>query len=62
MSRCKLGADGLPENDAAELTDLRNARSIGRWTVIFVYRRAVFGRHVHGVDHVFDADRDAVQP
>src|SRR3990172_6619573 len=62
MTRRKLGGNGLAEDPAAGFAHLRHARRITRRPVTAVDWRTVLGRHVAGVDYVFHADRNAVQP
>ena len=57
----ELGGDVLAEQNAARLARDRDARRVPCRAVAAVDARAVFGRHVSGLDDVFDAERNALQ-
>ena len=52
----EFGGDGLPDRDAALPRDHRDERRVGRGPMALVDGRAVFGRHVGGVE-IRDAPR-----
>src|SRR5260370_36456841 len=56
----KFCGDGLPDDDWAGLAQRGAARTIPFGAEAGEQRRAVFGRHVGGLDDVLDADRHAV--
>ena len=60
LGRGKFGGDGLSDDDRAGLAQRGNARAIAFGAEAGEQRRAVFGRHVGGLDDVLDADRHAV--
>ena len=51
----------LPISDAAVAADQRHQRGIGLRAVAEIDRRAVFGRHVGGVENILQPDRQAAQ-
>src|SRR5258706_8512289 len=56
-----FGRDRLAQNDSASSAQSRNHRSVNARRASAMQRRAVFGRHVRGVDDVLDADRYAAE-
>ena len=57
----ELGGDGLAEQQAAGALDLHDQRRVRLRAVVGIDRRAVFGRHVGGVEDVLERDRQAAQ-
>ena len=57
----KFGGDGLAEDHRAGGPEHRHRRRIRTRPVALIKVRAVFGRHVHGIEHIFDTHRNAVQ-
>jgi hypothetical protein len=57
----ELGGHGFAEQRAAVSADQRHQRGIGLGAVSEINRRAVFGRHVGGVENVLQPDRQAAQ-
>ena len=57
----ELGGLSLAQNHRARGFQRHHARGIGFRAMAAVDRGVVFGRQLRGVDHVLDADRDAVQ-
>ncbi len=64
LARVTVGEFGrhcLAEDHAARGPGQRDAGGVGKGPMAAIDRRAVLGRHVVGVDHVLDPDRDTLQ-
>ena len=57
----KLRRHGLAEHQRPRLTTQGDGRSVSDGMVVGIHRRAVSGRHVSGVEQVFDPERKPVQ-
>ena len=61
MTVGEFGGHRLAHDQSAGAARQRHHRGVDARSVAFVYRRAVLGGHVAGVDDVFDAHRYALQ-
>ena len=57
----EFGGDGLAEWNSADAPDHRHQRSVSLGPVDGIDFRAVFGRHVAGVENVLQRDRQTAQ-